>query len=271
MSRSLLRVGRSRTGLGLFAIRPIKKRTIFLEYKGPRITNAEAERLEARGSRYMYELNSRWTIDGKARSNIARYGNHSCRPNAESDVLLGKRADGRKGGKVIIRAVRDIEPGDEITYDYGKDYWNAFIKPIGCKCDSCLRKRKKQRAEERLQRLQRKKREAAKLARAAAAEASNTMAVTGNAGKQLPAQRRNAKAATTLTAKSGARTKTAANANAKAKAKVKSKATASKARAKTGTKTGNKTGNKTRSGAKTRTAAQPRSKAASRQAKTARR
>lgn len=164
MSRLPLRVGRSRTGLGLFATRPIKKRTIFIEYKGPRITNAEADRLEARGSRYMYEINSRWTIDGKARSNIARYGNHSCRPNAESDILLGKRAEGRKGGKVIIRAIKDIEPGDEITYDYGKDYWNAFIKPIGCLCTPCINKRKKLRAEERLKRLRRKKREAAKVA-----------------------------------------------------------------------------------------------------------
>jgi len=168
MSRSSLRVGRSRTGLGLFATRPIKKRTIFIEYRGRRITNAEAEELEKRGSRYMYELNSRWTIDGSSRRNIARYANHSCRPNAESDVLLGKRAEGRKGGKAVLRAIKNIEPGDEITYDYGKDYWNAYIKPIGCKCDSCRRKRAKQRAEARLKRLRRERRAAAKVASKAA-------------------------------------------------------------------------------------------------------
>ncbi|HWM82901.1 MAG TPA: SET domain-containing protein [Pseudolabrys sp.] len=232
MSRSPLRVGRSRTGLGLFATRPIKKRTIIIEYKGPRITNAEAERLEARGSRYMYELNSRWTIDGKARSNIARYGNHSCRPNAESDVLRGPRAEGRKGGKVIIRAIRNIEQGDEITYDYGKDYWNAFIKPIGCKCDSCMRKRKKQRAEERLKRLQKKKREAAKLARTAAAAASGAMTVTGTVGQQpskaLPAARKPAakakgKAGSTARAKAKANARTKAKTNAKTKAQAKAK------------------------------------------------
>lgn len=178
MSRLPLRVGRSRTGLGLFATHPIKKRTIFIEYKGPRISNAEADRLEARGSRYMYEINSRWTIDGKARSNIARYGNHSCRPNAESDILLGKRADGRKGGKVILRAIKNIEPGQEITYDYGKDYWNAFIKPIGCLCPSCINKRKKLRAEERLKRLRRKKREAAKAASVKAASVNATGVTT---------------------------------------------------------------------------------------------
>src|SRR5207253_1774325 len=78
------RVGRSRTGLGLFATAPIKKRARIAEYKGRRLGNPEAEKLEARGNRYLYELNSRWTIDGTTRRNIARYANHSCRPNAES-------------------------------------------------------------------------------------------------------------------------------------------------------------------------------------------
>src|SRR6267142_5964636 len=89
MPRHPFRVGRSRTGLGLFATEPIKKRTIIVEYKGRRITNAEADRLETLNSRYMYELNSRWTVDGSSRSNVARYANHSCRPNAESDVIRG--------------------------------------------------------------------------------------------------------------------------------------------------------------------------------------
>jgi len=90
------RVGRSRTGLGLFATTPIKKGAFIIAYRGRRITNAQAEKLEARGSRYMFEINSRWTIDGSSRRNIARYANHSCRPNAESDVV--------KGG-VILRAI----------------------------------------------------------------------------------------------------------------------------------------------------------------------
>jgi uncharacterized protein len=145
MPRKLYRVARSRTGLGLFATKPIKKRTIIVEYKGRRVTNEEADRLEARGSRYMYELNSRWTVDGSTRSNVARYANHSCRPNAESDVIRGPRAQGRKGGMVIIRAIRNIKPGDEITYDYGRDYFNGFLKPIGCKCDKCIEKRREER------------------------------------------------------------------------------------------------------------------------------
>src|SRR5882672_10276857 len=91
------RVGRSRTGLGLFATAPIEKRALIVEYKGPRLTNAQADKLEARGSRYLYEINSRWTIDGSGRNNIARYANHSCRPNSESHRLRGK---------VYIRAIK---------------------------------------------------------------------------------------------------------------------------------------------------------------------
>jgi len=165
MPRKPFHVGRSRTGLGLFATKPIKKRTIIVEYKGRRITNAEADRLEAQNSRYMYELNTRWTVDGSSRSNVARYANHSCRPNAESDVLLGPRAQGRRGGMVIIRAIRNIQPGDEITYDYGKDYFDGFIKPIGCKCVKCTEKRR----EERREKLRAAKRRKARLAKKQAA------------------------------------------------------------------------------------------------------
>src|SRR5260221_7108802 len=99
-SRKPYRVGRSPTGLGLFATEPIAKGAFIVEYKGRRITNAQAKRLEARGSRYMYEINNRWTVNGSSRRNLCRYANHSCRPNAESDV--GK-------GKGILRARRKID------------------------------------------------------------------------------------------------------------------------------------------------------------------
>ena len=131
------RVGRSRTGLGLFATAPIKKRARIAEYKGRRLANPEAERLEARGNRYLYELNSRWTIDGTTRRNVARYANHSCRPNAESDVVRGK---------VILRAIKTIKPGEEITYHYGEEYFEIFLKPAGCKCAKCADARRKRRS-----------------------------------------------------------------------------------------------------------------------------
>jgi SET domain-containing protein len=131
--RKRLRVGRSATGLGLFATMPIRKGEFIVEYTGRRITTAEADRREARGARYMYEVNSRWTVDGSSRRNIARYANHSCRPNAESDVVKGK---------VILRAIKAIEPGAEITYDYGREYFDLIIKPMGCRCAHCGRKRR---------------------------------------------------------------------------------------------------------------------------------
>src|SRR5450756_2588778 len=84
MPRRPFRVGRSNTGLGLFATRPIRKRTRIAEYKGRKVNTKEANRLEARGNLYLYEINSRWTIDGTPRSNVARYFNHSCNPNAEA-------------------------------------------------------------------------------------------------------------------------------------------------------------------------------------------
>src|SRR3979411_2541946 len=135
------RVGRSRTGLGLFATKPIKKGAKIVRYIGP-LLDSRNEKHDAIENKYLFELNNRWTIDGSVRKNIARYINHACRPNAESDVKPRK-------GKGVIRAIKNIEPGEEINYDYGTDYFKAYLKPIGCKCDSCEKKRKKLRAEER--------------------------------------------------------------------------------------------------------------------------
>lgn len=132
MPQRVLRVGRSRTGLGLFAIQPIDKKAYIATYRGRLINNAEAEARERRGSRYLFELNSRWTIDGSSRRNVARYANHSCRPNAEA--VERKR-------KIVLVARRRIKAGEEITYDYGKDYFAAFIKKSGCRCDKCREKR----------------------------------------------------------------------------------------------------------------------------------
>jgi type I site-specific restriction-modification system R (restriction) subunit len=138
------RVGRSRTGLGLFATKPIKKGTKIIRYFGP-LLDSKKKKDDAIENKYLFELNGRWTIDGSVRENIARYINHACKPNAESDVKPRKR-------KVFIRAIKNIEPGEEINYDYGTDYFKAYLKPIGCKCAACEKKRKKQRAEARAER-----------------------------------------------------------------------------------------------------------------------
>lgn len=134
------RIGRSRTGLGLFATKPIKRRVRLAEYKGPRLTLEEAEKAEARGNRYLFEVNSRWTIDGKARSNVARYFNHSCTPN--TDVTI-------RSGRVFVYALRAIEPGEELTYNYGIDYLKNVIGKSRCKCNRCRRRRAKRAREVR--------------------------------------------------------------------------------------------------------------------------
>jgi uncharacterized protein len=126
------RIGRSATGLGLFATTAIKRGVFIVEYSGPRIATREAKARErTSGVRYMFEVNSRWTVDGSPRSNIGRYANHSCQPNAESAIWKGK---------VILRAIRAITPGEEITYDYGPEYFELFIKPNGCRCAKCAEK-----------------------------------------------------------------------------------------------------------------------------------
>jgi uncharacterized protein len=161
------RVGRSRTGLGLFATKPIKKGAKIIRYFGPLLDSKKKED-DAIENKYLFELNGRWTIDGSVRENIARYINHACRPNAESDVKPRKR-------KVFIRAIKNIEPGEEINYDYGTDYFKAYLKPIGCKCAACEKKRKKKRAEARAERARLKakaERKALKNAEKLAARAS---------------------------------------------------------------------------------------------------
>jgi SET domain-containing protein len=164
------RVGRSRTGLGLFATKPIKKGAKIVRYFGP-LLDSKKKKDDAIENKYLFELNGRWTIDGSVRKNIARYINHACKPNAESDVMPRKR-------KVVIRAIKNIEPGEEINYDYGTDYFKAYLKPIGCKCAACEKKRRKQRAEARAERLRLKakaERKALKKAEKQAAKAEKKL------------------------------------------------------------------------------------------------
>src|SRR5205807_1024324 len=168
------RVGRSRTGLGLFATKPIKKGTKIVRYFGP-LLDSKKKKDDAIENKYLFELNNRWTIDGSVRENVARYINHACRPNAESDVKPRKR-------KVFIRAIKKIEPGEEINYDYGTDYFKAYLKPIGCKCAACEKKRKKKRAEARAEKLRLK----ARAERKALKEAEKRKAKAAKARKAKP-------------------------------------------------------------------------------------
>jgi hypothetical protein len=144
-----LRVGRSKSGLGLFARAPIKKGQFIIRYRGKKIRTEDTEELD---TRYLFEINNRWTIDGSSRSNRARYINHACRPNAE--VYFVKHV-------IKIRAIKNIKPEEEVTYNYGRGYFDCFIKAVGCKCIACRKKKAKERAEGR-KRLARKRARALK-------------------------------------------------------------------------------------------------------------
>ena len=120
-----LKVKRSRAGLGLFTLSPIKKGACVIEYVGKLLTKEEDE---ASTSLYLFDAGGGVTIDGAPRWNTARYINHSCRPNCEIDIYKHR---------VFVLAKRNIKPGEELTYDYDKEYFNEYIKPKGCRCDKC--------------------------------------------------------------------------------------------------------------------------------------
>jgi uncharacterized protein len=121
-------VKKSSAGFGLFAGKEFKRGDLVTEYTGETITEAEANR---RGGKYLFELNKKWTIDGKSRKNIARYINHSCKPNCYPELNVNET-------RVFIYAKTRISAGTELTYNYGKDYFDDLIKKAGCKCQTCL-------------------------------------------------------------------------------------------------------------------------------------
>lgn len=126
--RKPYRVGRSATGLGLFATEAIEKNVEIVEYRGRRIPTRLAQEIDRRrANKYLFEIDTRWTIDGSDRRNLARYVNHACRPNAEA-VLTGRR--------MIYRALKRIPPGAEITIDYGEEHIELYFKG-GCRCADC--------------------------------------------------------------------------------------------------------------------------------------
>lgn len=122
-------LGRSAAGLGLFATVAFPAGARVIEYTGARITTAEADR---RGGRYLFAVDDRWVIDARDRDNLARYINHACRPNCEAR---------RVGRRIWIYARRAIAPGEELTYHYGRVYFQTFIAPHGCRCATCQRRR----------------------------------------------------------------------------------------------------------------------------------
>lgn len=125
-----LKVGRGINGLGLFALEAIPKGKRIIEYVG-RVLSDEPEE-EAPNNLYIFSITPKLDIDGSPRWNTARYINHSCTPNAESET---------KKGHVWIKSKRKILPGEEIFYDYGKEYWKEYIKTKGCRCTKCIKRK----------------------------------------------------------------------------------------------------------------------------------
>lgn len=119
-------VRRSSAGRGLFARAPFQKGDYVVEYTGLRIPTEIADTLE---TRYLFDLENGWTVDGSPQTNRARYMNHSCTPNCEARI---------KGGKIRMHALRDIAIGEELTFDYGDEYFDEFIRPSGCACAHCM-------------------------------------------------------------------------------------------------------------------------------------
>ena len=100
-----------------------------MEYVGPLITKEEAARQLECLNEYIFTLNDKFDIDGSVDYNIARYINHSCDPNCESDI---------KKDRVWIYAVRDIKEGEELTYNYGYDLDDYEHRPCECGAKTCV-------------------------------------------------------------------------------------------------------------------------------------
>lgn len=118
-------VRRSSAGLGLFAARDFRRGERILEYVGNRVPSHEGDNIF---NLYVFNVNSRWDIDGSPRWNTARYVNHSCRPNCEAVSV---------GGRIWIVAKKKIAVGEELSYDYGEEYFKEYIEPKGCRCTVC--------------------------------------------------------------------------------------------------------------------------------------
>lgn len=121
------KVRKSSAGLGLFAEEPIKRGTWIIEYVG-KVVSGKKEVENYPENKYLFETSKTRLIDGSARSNTARYINHSCKPNCEVEII---------GGRVFVKSIKRIEGGEELNYDYGKEYFDEYIKKPHCRCVSC--------------------------------------------------------------------------------------------------------------------------------------
>ena len=125
-------------GRGVYARTDIPKGTRLIEYTGEHINNAEADRRYdddsmQRHHTFLFILNSRTCIDAAVGGNISRYINHSCDPNCVAWI---------EGKHIWIDALRDIQAGEELAYDYEYDFLPEYtvedLEFYRCECGSPL-------------------------------------------------------------------------------------------------------------------------------------
>lgn len=130
-------------GNGVFAVAPIAKGERIIEYKGRRRTHEEADAGDTgdadSGHTFLFTLNDEYVIDANYEGNTARWINHSCSPNCEA-VLNEDDGDDRRQDQVFIEAIRDIAPGEELSYNYGITLAEKHTKELKkiweCRCGS---------------------------------------------------------------------------------------------------------------------------------------
>ena len=123
-------------GKGVFALRPIAAGERIIEYKGELISWPEALRRHPHDPddpdhTFYFHIDDKRVIDANVAGNAARWINHACEPNCQAD---------EEDGRVFIRALEDIGPGDELFYDYGlvidERYTPKLKKRYACRCGS---------------------------------------------------------------------------------------------------------------------------------------
>ena len=116
---------------GVVATKNIKKGTFILKYKGKVITNKEAETNPKfqKEDIYMFTLDSKYSLDGDFKSNVARLINHSCNENCEY-------VDNGSKNTIDVLASKDIKKGEELTADYGFAFSKEDYTDYVCKCGS---------------------------------------------------------------------------------------------------------------------------------------
>lgn len=128
-------------GQGVFANTHLPAHTKLMQYEGERISSAEAVLRygdnTSVGSTYLFAVNADWLIDGLVGGNSARFINHSCAPNCEAVIWVDINGDSRKD-KVWIETLRDVEIGEELTFDYALELNSATqhpdLKAWQCRC-----------------------------------------------------------------------------------------------------------------------------------------